>query len=141
MNDNLKSCPFCGGEGSVLEANSGFYAACKGGNCRVMIGYHSSHDDDWGFFETREDAIVAWNTRGTGEKTMGGIFRRLATDNGITLDDIRGVSRVRNIAWLRQQGMLESRRLGFTYGQIADYLFRDKSTIISGIREAKKRDK
>lgn len=140
MTDKLKSCPFCGGDAMECSDDYSHYIMCM--SCECTVGYNGDHPTvSVGEFTTREEAIAAWNCRNTGEKTMGGIFRRLAADNGVTLDDLRGVSRVRKIAWPRQQGMLECRRIGMTYGQIADYLFRDKSTIISGIREAKKRDK
>ena len=58
MSEELKPCPFCGGEAytegdkSKLQDGFGFwYVSCKN-NCGVS-----------GYFRTKEDAIKAWNRR------------------------------------------------------------------------------
>lgn len=54
---DLKPCPFCGSEVSVKEhcfhgLNNTYGVECT--HCRVQT---------WQFYDTREDAIKAWNTR------------------------------------------------------------------------------
>lgn len=63
----LKPCPFCGGEARIVSteprlyrhSRNGKYAvACYG--CEIYLGY----DEDYGCqFDTKEEAIEAWNTR------------------------------------------------------------------------------
>lgn len=64
MSDKLKPCPFCGGEAAYSETNpshigddNGFMVYCK--KCYT----ESSYD-----FQTRENAIAAWNRRYEQEK-------------------------------------------------------------------------
>jgi len=59
MSEELKPCPFCGGEayteGHKLELQDGFgfwFVACKN-QCGAMVGY----------FYTEDDARRAWNRR------------------------------------------------------------------------------
>lgn len=59
MSEELKPCPFCGGEaymeGDLVKKQDGFgfwFVACKN-NCGVMLGY----------FPTDDKAIKAWNKR------------------------------------------------------------------------------
>lgn len=57
----LKPCPFCGGEGAGIQDHHGYYS--------VTCGYYNDATSskhcfqDWGKFETEEDAIKAWNRR------------------------------------------------------------------------------
>lgn len=51
MNENLKRCPFCGGEAKVMEA-VGVWVKCR--EC------HSSSGVSTG---SRDVAVAAWNTR------------------------------------------------------------------------------
>ena len=61
MNEELKSCPFCGGAADCEEFNSaadGVVFACACNNETCGIAFH-----DFGFHPTSKDAISAWNTR------------------------------------------------------------------------------
>ncbi len=63
MNE-LKPCPFCGGEAIITEAHSyaatqtkgfvGFYVRCSGRDCSIRIGR---------VFKIKEKAMFSWNTR------------------------------------------------------------------------------
>ena len=57
----LKPCPFCGGDATARKGSYGFFARCT--SCPADLGYGSNYYDDWGDFETLEEAIAAWNTR------------------------------------------------------------------------------
>lgn len=52
--DNLKPCPFCGGEASVKDYLKGKYAVgCDIGGCLASLFP----------YDTIEEAIAAWNRR------------------------------------------------------------------------------
>lgn len=52
MNDELKPCPFCGGEAIIDGCDDTLWiVVCK--ECNASIGYK----------ETKEEAIEAWNRR------------------------------------------------------------------------------
>jgi hypothetical protein len=56
-NEELKPCPFCGGEAEINPlalATSDFNVACFNGECPVEPQTRG---------ETKDEAIVAWNTR------------------------------------------------------------------------------
>lgn len=64
----LKPCPFCGGEAEIAEneaprlyrpaRNRPYYVCCL--SCDLFFGY----DVDYGGeFDTKEEAIKAWNNR------------------------------------------------------------------------------
>ena len=68
MNEELKPCPFCGSAAILVEnknpplhrpsRNGAYHVACY--NCDVMMGY----DVDYGGqFDSKEEAITAWNQR------------------------------------------------------------------------------
>ena len=78
--------------------------------------------------------------------TVNKRFRRLlalaihrARQNGVSLDDLQGPSRVRAISWPRQDFMLAARELGFSLTEIGRFLNRDHTTILKGVRAAEKR--
>lgn len=71
--------------------------------------------------------------------SMKEIFTRIADQYGFTLAEIRGPSRTKFLTHARHAGMLEARIAGFPNTQIAQYLNRDASTIISGIEASKTR--
>ena len=61
MNEELKPCPFCGGEAEVFDLqheNAGTYwiVCCKGSSTNCA---YEGHFDK----PTREEAISAWNRR------------------------------------------------------------------------------
>lgn len=67
MNEiKLKSCPFCGGKGIIATDNYEKYMVyCS---CGAMIGVELEDGcelvDGWrAIFETKEEAITAWNRR------------------------------------------------------------------------------
>lgn len=58
MASELKRCPFCGGEAELYhaEATNCWYVYCKDETgCSASI--------DKGFFNSKEEAIAAWNRR------------------------------------------------------------------------------
>jgi len=64
--DELKPCPFCGGEATIKDHRTIWVVNCT--NCdAVMLGERAPEpetempDDYWLYFE--ETAIKAWNTR------------------------------------------------------------------------------
>lgn len=68
--DNLKPCPFCGGEAVAFKDNyekCGVYCTC----CNAMLGVRLECGtvlrDGWRTeYDTPEDAIAAWNRRPAG---------------------------------------------------------------------------
>ena len=61
MTDNLKPCPFCGGEAKT-RLDDRWWVHC--GNCTCEIGFEGMDENGYyGRFDTEADAIVAWNTR------------------------------------------------------------------------------
>lgn len=57
----LKPCPFCGQRDAGVRDHHGYYSVCCG---YWSDGKPSSHcRQDWGEFETEDDAINAWNRR------------------------------------------------------------------------------
>lgn len=57
MND-LKPCPFCGSEAEIIDYKDEYLeqiVTCRNSFCKVNPNTH--------FFETREEAIEAWNRR------------------------------------------------------------------------------
>lgn len=66
MQNQLKPCPFCGGEATVYYAQGNdivgipcFGVACD--NCKIMIG--TVEDGTTDFYRTPEEAVEAWNAR------------------------------------------------------------------------------
>ena len=57
MNEQLKPCPFCGGEASmrIRPYCSVVYAGCLNSDCKIQP------TTDW--YDTDEEAIEAWNRR------------------------------------------------------------------------------
>ena len=53
MRDELKPCPFCGGEAEITKWHEGYFAECKKQHCGGTIGA----------YKTEEEAIEAWNKR------------------------------------------------------------------------------
>lgn len=71
--EQLKKCPFCGGKAKLEQIASAtwdkFVVTCNSSKCCAFyIGYC-----DEGLYETKEKAIIAWNTR----KPMEQIVERL----------------------------------------------------------------
>ena len=66
MSEELKPCPFCGGEAIMKEIDAPWiYIACH--NCMKQISFMVQAQDDK---ETEKLAIKAWNTR-VGEECNG----------------------------------------------------------------------
>lgn len=67
MNDELKPCPFCGGEAKAFQhGDVGYVVQCR--RCGIWnAGYHAawSHitEDEFSGFVDEESAIAAWNCR------------------------------------------------------------------------------
>lgn len=49
--EELKRCPFCGGEAEIIGSNTTYWIDCN--ECRAETG----------LFNTEAEAIVAWNRR------------------------------------------------------------------------------
>ena len=57
MNESIKPCPFCGKIPEIIQEKSGLvWIRCQNNNCPVR----NVETDD---FDTKEEAIEAWNTR------------------------------------------------------------------------------
>ncbi len=67
------------------------------------------------------------------------IAKAVAAVEMITVDDLRGPSQVRVVAWPRQQFMLAARASGHSLQDIAAFLNRDHATVVHGIGAAKAR--
>jgi ssDNA-binding Zn-finger/Zn-ribbon topoisomerase 1 len=66
----LKPCPFCGGEAKLYEGDygGGYYVICVGETeCYCRMGAYEATDGPGcgtdGDYESREEAIEAWNMR------------------------------------------------------------------------------
>ena len=55
MSEELKLCPFCGGEAEVEDCRYGYYVSCQSPTCLVS--------PETGDYESKAAAIVAWNRR------------------------------------------------------------------------------
>ena len=53
MIEELKPCPFCGGDAEITKWHEGYFVECKKQRCGGTIGA----------YKTEEEAIEAWNTR------------------------------------------------------------------------------
>lgn len=76
--EQLKKCPFCGGEARLEQVPGAtwdkFVVTCKSSKCcAYYIGYC-----DEGLYDTRTKAIEAWNTR----KPIERIVERLEEEKG-----------------------------------------------------------
>lgn len=63
MSEELKPCPFCGGNAVLTGIESKYYISCD--NCPNLMGYaewdnKSGHQ---GLFKTETEAIKYWNSR------------------------------------------------------------------------------
>jgi chromosomal replication initiation ATPase DnaA len=63
----------------------------------------------------------------------------IASAYGLTVDDFTGPCRKRHVAWPRQEFMLAAHEAGYSMPQISGFLNRDHTTILHGIRAARKR--
>jgi chromosomal replication initiator protein len=74
--------------------------------------------------------------------TMREIATRIADKHGVSISDLKCESRVRKIAWARQEAYAEIQALTtFSTPQIGNWFGgRDHSTVIFGIRRHKERE-
>lgn len=62
--NKLLPCPFCGGKAKIFgkRRDRGYYITCTNDDCDCSlghsIGYYLSHK-----YETKKDAVSAWNKR------------------------------------------------------------------------------
>lgn len=63
MSEELKPCPFCGGEAEITKWHEGYFVECREQSCGGTIGA----------YKTEEETIEAWNTRA--ERTCRNITR------------------------------------------------------------------
>ena len=63
--EELKHCPFCGGRVEVVDDyNYGYAVRCR--HCNLAFGVHGRFGEpyEWiGLYDSKEEAIEAWNTR------------------------------------------------------------------------------
>ena len=65
----LKPCPFCGCSDAGTKWHHGYWSVACGYNHDSTPSTHCFQD--WGEFETEEQAMEAWNTRKPGVKNNG----------------------------------------------------------------------
>lgn len=68
MELNIKKCPFCGGEPTLMSTRGryGFFAFVQCSFCGSQGKTYSmgkTRDDDWAESSASNNAIKAWNTR------------------------------------------------------------------------------
>lgn len=70
--EELKPCPFCGGEAEVdwsfdtwVDEQKGFWVQCQTENC-ISLGYSKFHYCERGQFTSEAEATAAWNRRAEG---------------------------------------------------------------------------
>lgn len=63
MNSKLKFCPFCGCGEAGIKWHHGYWSVTCGYNHDSTPSKHCFQD--WGEFETEEQAIEAWNSEPT----------------------------------------------------------------------------
>jgi len=62
MSNNLKPCPFCGGNASILDGDLwGQYVICN--SCEASLGVMDGMYEINGHFDGHGDAARAWNIR------------------------------------------------------------------------------
>ena len=117
MTKKLEPCPHCGGTGAGVVDHRGYYS--------VRCGYWADNSNkdqcfqDWGEFETEEEAITAWN-------------RRAATEGNdpLTLEELRGMDG--EPVWIKNLGGTDVRDSGWAgiafemfYGTYVYWLWND----------------
>lgn len=65
--ENLKSCPFCGGDAFLRKLYTNWFVDAKHGTNCVLANMCVPHDTPW---VTMEAAIAAWNNRYTDSITI-----------------------------------------------------------------------
>ena len=70
---------------------------------------------------------------------MASVAREVAEKHRLTLDDLRGPSRKRPVAWARQEFMCEALGLGRSTTAVGRFLNRHHSTVIFGARRHRER--
>lgn len=67
MSEELKPCPFCGGEAEVVQFDFCFSVECT--VCDTKIGDCLCNDSGWVYpFNSEQKAIKAWNTRSSDKR-------------------------------------------------------------------------
>lgn len=56
MSEELKPCPFCGGEPYTLDTREGWHIECSNDDCVCQPSLYT-------FYHRFEDAVEKWNTR------------------------------------------------------------------------------
>ena len=83
MTENLKICPFCGGEAFLVdddEKNYGVYIACSKCCSSTEI------------FKTKDEALISWNTRQI-EDELHGKIGKLEAENARLCETLEEISR------------------------------------------------
>ena len=68
---------------------------------------------------------------------MRRILAEVATEAGLTIDEIKSRTRKRDIVRPRQLSWIKMREAGFTFHQIANFFDMDHSTIVDGVKRIK----
>ena len=62
MDEQLKSCPFCGSESQIMDNTAGgFSVECK--KCSAEIGNNYESVNSKGLYENHDSAVAGWNNR------------------------------------------------------------------------------
>lgn len=69
--EELKLCPFCGGEAKIVktrhinsgETNPQYFVECMNDSCFVTFGMITGDLEEIGLFDSALEAIEAWNKR------------------------------------------------------------------------------
>jgi chromosomal replication initiation ATPase DnaA len=83
------------------------------------------------------DAVL--RSIGAERRRMREIIAEVSQTSGVSIAELRSPARHRRIAWPRQAAMLLMYEAGHTLPEIAEYLHRDHTTILHGIKRARQR--
>lgn len=75
-----------------------------------------------------------------GRKNLVAIAVEVANSKGLTFEEMMADTRQRDVAWPRQEFMLAAHREGYSMPEIGALIGRDHTTVLHGIRAAKKRE-
>ena len=66
MSEELKSCPFCGGEAEIIQNDIGLFIGCFHEDCPIGPATSTYVDG----YATEAEAVAAWNARAMREEIV-----------------------------------------------------------------------